>query len=991
MDENLLIKKIQALLHDPPEKAIILGKIGHEDRAKELMTELGLLEEANIPDDIKTADHIASASDRINFPKDEHFVADFCGKPVIKHPLSAEEFDLKKLPEDINNITAAVDRAIVSLESKYSADRKRLYLALWRELLDSLMDKRNDVAKLGQLWELLPADTRIPNHSIWEHKRVTSAIAGALPNPSFLLFAIGPVQEFIATARKTQDLWSGSYLLSYLSWSAMKVVAEEFGPDSLIFPDLCGQPFADKWLIARGLQIEKPKSEKLSSPTLPNRFLAIIPEGTVKDIAEKAKQAVKNTFKEVCGEVKAKMAEILKIDSSEWNVIWQRQINDFIETYWAVVPVDNYADFLNTYKLLMGSKPDAEFDKLLKEYETKGFNPNIGTVYGQIYKFIEKTLGSRKALRDFKQTDEPNHKCTLCGMREPVHPRIHNDRSCSEDFGALRGFWQEKILPAFPQIRKSERLCAVCVTKRFASSHYFNGKLEFGISNAFPSVSMIATASFKEKIISKLDNPELNTRTNEFIKHLIDLFKSNEDRMSGQTLRMLNGICYNENTVNIANRELAIKLACLEGDWLYEDSFRDSLKDEVLSFSEELLGIVKKSLKSFIKTAKKLGIDAPCKYYAVFLMDGDNMGKWLSGEYAPTIADVLHPIVKNTLEYDHNWQGLLKQKRPLNPSLHLATSKALRDFSLHIAREIVEKDHLGKLVYAGGDDVLAFVNLKDLPEVMRKLRAYFSGGLVANEQTSRVDIDFNKGKGFVPVDDKGIPLNVGNNEKKIKGFITSMGTTATASMGVVIAHHNSNLSQVLDEVRFCEKTAKKIKDKNAFCIALAKRAGGTEYISAKWYYDTILPFEKEGQGKIFESIPLLRQWADGFYNDWISPKIVYNFRTETKGLEGLPEKAVELELMRIADRQRNKSVSKMTDNEFKNIAEWAMTFDKKDIKDIVDKMRGFYENGEFAKVIKLHTVFLVDGLINLHKHGLLLDEIGKFLSLAAFMGREENR
>jgi len=28
MDEKLLIKKIQALLHDPPEKAIILGKIG---------------------------------------------------------------------------------------------------------------------------------------------------------------------------------------------------------------------------------------------------------------------------------------------------------------------------------------------------------------------------------------------------------------------------------------------------------------------------------------------------------------------------------------------------------------------------------------------------------------------------------------------------------------------------------------------------------------------------------------------------------------------------------------------------------------------------------------------------------------------------------------------------------------------------------------------------------------------------------------------------
>ena len=33
MNDQLAIKKIQALLHDPPEKPIILGRIGHESRA----------------------------------------------------------------------------------------------------------------------------------------------------------------------------------------------------------------------------------------------------------------------------------------------------------------------------------------------------------------------------------------------------------------------------------------------------------------------------------------------------------------------------------------------------------------------------------------------------------------------------------------------------------------------------------------------------------------------------------------------------------------------------------------------------------------------------------------------------------------------------------------------------------------------------------------------------------------------------------------------
>jgi len=943
MKKELLIKKIQALLHDPPEKPIILGKIGHEGRAKELMSELGLLDEAAIPPDVKTADHIASAADRINFPVNEHFVADFCGKPIIKHPLSAKEFDLKKLPDEIASITASVDRAVVNLESKYSGDKERLYLSLWRELLGSLMDKKNDVANLGQLWELLPADTRIPDHSIWEHKKVTSAIVGALPSPAFLLFAIGPVQDFIATARKTQDLWAGSYLLSYLSWSAMKVVAEEFGPDSLIFPDLCGQPFADLWLNDKGLHIEKTKHEELSSPTLPNRFLAIIPEGSSKDIAEKAKEAVKDTFKEVCGAVKTKIADTLNIvDSPDWDAIWQRQIEDFIEAYWAAVPVENHTDFLNAYKELMGVTGNTDFDKLLKEYANRGFAPNIGTVYGQIYRLVEKTLGSRKTVRDFNQQDEPNHKCTLCGVREPVHPGTYNDKSCSEDFGALRGFWQEKVLTAFPQIRRSERLCAVCITKRLSSRYYFKDKSQFNIEDNFPSVSMVATASFKLRVIDNISNNDLLVKVGNYVEAVKSL---SGDRWSGIPMPMVIRACRNDISKDFAR---------LEGDWLYKEAF----DDEKTLLEENRGRLSDDDFKQLLKTAKERQKDlfdaireidktlpedkrigSPSTYYAILLMDGDNMGKWLSGESAPTIGGVLHPEVKNTLDNDSSWHELLKQKRPLSPSLHLATSKALRNFSLHVVREIVERDHLGKLVYVGGDDVLAFVNLKDLPEVMRKLRAYFSGSLT-KEGDDAVKIDFKDGSGFIPIDAYGKPINV-DSRKPIKGFMLSMGTNANASMGVVIAHHNSNLSQVLDEVRYCEKEAKKLKDKNAFCISLAKRAGGTEHISAKWHYDDY-----------FESIPLLRQWADVFYKDWISPKMVYTFRTETKGLEGLDIIAIKRELIRIAHRHRDKK---------------ANDFSKEQATD------------------------LVEGLMNLHKQGLSLDEIRKFLSLAAFLGREGNR
>ena len=42
--------------------------------------------------------------------------------------------------------------------------------------------------------------------------------------PLMLMFTIGPVQSFIEASRKTEDLWMGSYILSYLIATAMEKV-----------------------------------------------------------------------------------------------------------------------------------------------------------------------------------------------------------------------------------------------------------------------------------------------------------------------------------------------------------------------------------------------------------------------------------------------------------------------------------------------------------------------------------------------------------------------------------------------------------------------------------------------------------------------------------------------------------------------------------------------------------------------------------------------
>ena len=72
---------------------------------------------------------------------------------------------------------------------------------------------------------------------------------------TLLKLQIGPVQDFIAQARTTRDLWSGSYLLSWLMATGLSKLAERLGGNSaakgaIIFPSVEAQPLFD--LLAQG-------------------------------------------------------------------------------------------------------------------------------------------------------------------------------------------------------------------------------------------------------------------------------------------------------------------------------------------------------------------------------------------------------------------------------------------------------------------------------------------------------------------------------------------------------------------------------------------------------------------------------------------------------------------------------------------------------------------------------------------------------------------
>ena len=115
----------------------------------------------------------------------------------------------------------------------------------------------------------------------------------------FGIFQIGPVQDFIANAKKTQDLWSGSYLLSFLSCVAMDAIIKQCKEDkkTVIYPCLDEQPLFDYVHSLRKASIgpwEKRPNDRETMPTVPNRFVCKLDAKNAQNILGGAEEPVRN-------------------------------------------------------------------------------------------------------------------------------------------------------------------------------------------------------------------------------------------------------------------------------------------------------------------------------------------------------------------------------------------------------------------------------------------------------------------------------------------------------------------------------------------------------------------------------------------------------------------------------------------------------------------------------------------------------------------------
>ena len=157
----------------------------------------------------------------------------------------------------------------------------------------------------------------------------------------------------------------------------------------------------------------------------------------------------------------------------------------------------------------------------------------------------------------------------------------------------------------------------------------------------------------------------------------------------------------------------------------------------------------------------------------------------------------------------------------MGPATHVGLNRALLDFSNRLVPYLTEKRFCGKLVYSGGDDVMAVLPVEDLPGYLLSLRAAWCGQEKDPWENIDKQITF-KGEGGYwhpqPSDDQKSSLP--------KRPLFTMGEGATMSMGIVIAHKTVPLPTVLESLWTAEKErAKKLPGKDGLCFRVIYGGG----------------------------------------------------------------------------------------------------------------------------------------------------------------------
>lgn len=382
-------------------------------------------------------------------------------------------------------------------------------------------------------------------------------------------FTLGPVQGFVAQARRTRDFWAGSFLLSWLAGVAMVAVRRQGGTIDFPTPpdDYLG------WIEGQA------SGEPPRQGAIPNRFKSMCAEVPAQFDPAQVVSAVREAWQALAEHVwQADRLDEIAGPDSRTRAIWQRQHANFWDISWALTD-------------------DVQATALLdqrKNWRTSGFGQH-----------------------------EPGPKCMVMDGWQELSGA---DRPGDE----ARAFW--KALRHSPgrsglktDLGEGEQLCALAYVKRRFARHFntFKATLPgsgvtlrgWKLSVGMPSVSYMAAVHWLETLLKTCKSADLRP----VLQAALDV--SPEQSEWATEIECLRNAVPRWHAGQIGRELLA-----LDGNLFFRH-----VQEQPKAYGHDRAAMDRlcRALSALRTQYPELPA-APSPYYAILLMDGDSLGVHMS-------------------------------------------------------------------------------------------------------------------------------------------------------------------------------------------------------------------------------------------------------------------------------------------------------------------------------------------------------------------------
>ncbi|SUS04819.1 CRISPR-associated protein, Cmr2 family [Candidatus Defluviicoccus seviourii] len=435
-------------------------------------------------------------------------------------------------------------------------------------------------------------------------------------NKHILHFSLGPVQGFIGTARRTRDLWAGSFLLSWLSAVALVEVRKKGG--KIRFPRADADP-----MVAR---LEKRSNEEPRIGTVPNRFKAEVPQNFDPSMC---KAAIDGAWKQLAAAVRADFISKVASGGNNTQSIWDRQVENFWEISWVKGEQGgNDGAWLDNRKSWRSHQPHDE--------NTGGDHCTLMGDWQEISGYVRAREGAR---------------------RKPDGSKDENRQD--KFWNAFRELDDWKGNKLLLDIVEGERLCAIALIKRLFPRLTKESREEvFGWDPCrdgggnWPSTGHIAAAHWINKAM-KLDNGACERYAQYIDNNFSDLHFA--EQYSGIP-------CVT--SIPRANRDEKHWFGALDANFFDENDLKNRRAMPLLNYKGVLFdkpedeGCLRNKVITLLKAITD-DVGVPAGYFALLRMDGDNVGTLLEALGDQKVSEALQRFTVRVQDLVRKNNGVL--------------------------------------------------------------------------------------------------------------------------------------------------------------------------------------------------------------------------------------------------------------------------------------------------------------------------------------------